>query len=90
MFEDAPKIQVAKQQDFLVLEENWAAINLFLKCQTQWVYLSSMNGAIRTGLNYQAVETVMRLSYPDEDPVDLFNRLQVIEREALNIFSEDS
>lgn len=83
MFENAPQIKVAEQQDFLVLKENWPAIKLFLQCQTQWNYISGMTGSVKTGLNYQAVETVMRLAYPDEDHATLFRKLQIIEQEAL-------
>ncbi|KUJ73932.1 hypothetical protein AVO42_00480 [Thiomicrospira sp. XS5] len=80
---DAPEVQAANQPEaFPVLEENWPAIQLFLQCQTQWNYLSGMTIA-KTGLNYQAVETVMRLCYADEDPADLFKRVQAIENEVL-------
>lgn len=89
MFEDAPQIQIAKQPDYLVLEENWPAINLFLQCQTQWRYISGMTGSVRTGLDYQAVETVMRLAYPNEDHATLFKKLQIIEREALPLLNSE-
>lgn len=80
--------QAPEPEVFPVLEENWPAVCLFLQCQTQWNYLSGMT-VMRTGLNYQAVETVMRLCYADQNQVDLFNRLQVIEREALATFNAD-
>ncbi|MGE4501987.1 MAG: DUF1799 domain-containing protein [Thiomicrospira sp.] len=81
--EDAPEVQVAKPPEaFPVLEENWPAICLFLQCQTQWNYLSGMTVA-KVGLNYPAVESVMQLCYAEEDPADLFKRVQVIENEVL-------
>lgn len=90
MFEDAPKAEVTKEdQDFLVLEENWPAINLFLACQTQWQYLSGMSSAVRTGFNYPAVETVIRLCYANHNQAELFSKLQLMESEALAIFSAD-
>lgn len=89
LFEDAPQITVANDEQICwVLPENWPAINLFLQCQTQWNFISGMS-VQRTGLNYQAVESVMRLCYADQNQTDLFNRLQVIEQEALKIFNAD-
>ena len=51
---------------------------MFLRMQTQWNV--SMNGLI--GLNYQALETLIRL-YKIEEPLELFEKVQVIERAAL-------
>jgi len=87
MFEDAPQVEVAQQQDYFVLEENWAAINLFLRLQTQWQYISGMAGAVRTGLNYQAAEVVMRRVFKNEDHDTLFDKLQTIERAALSLLN---
>ena len=68
----------AVQEDFEVWDENWEAMMMFLRMQTQWNV--SMNGLI--GLNYQALETLIRL-YHVKEPVELFERVQVIERAAL-------
>ena len=68
----------AVKHDFEVWKENWEAVMMFLRMQTQWNV--SMNGLI--GLNYQALETLIRLYYVKE-PVELFEKVQVIERAAL-------
>ena len=68
----------AIKHDFEVWEENWEAVMMFLRMQTQWNV--SMNGLI--GLNYQALETLIRF-YHVKEPVELFEKVQVIERAAL-------
>ena len=68
----------AVKHNFEVWEENWDAVMMFLRMQTQWNV--SMNGLI--GLNYQALETLIRL-YHVKEPVELFEKVQVIERAAL-------
>ena len=58
-----------------VWDENWEALTIFLRLQTQW----NMGMAGPTGLNYQALETIIRL-YEVDDPVTVFEKVQVIER----------
>ena len=67
-----------KAADFEVWEENWDTVLMFLRLQTQWN--ASMGGV--TGLNYSSLEYLGRL-YPVEDPVALFEGLQVMEIKAL-------
>lgn len=61
-----------------VWDENWEALTMFLRLQTQW----NMGMAGPTGLNYQALETIIRL-YKVDDPVTVFEKVQVIERSAI-------
>lgn len=68
----------AVQEDFEVWDENWEAMMMFLRMQTQWNV--SMSGLV--GLNYQALEILIRL-YKIEEPLKLFEKVQVIERAAL-------
>ena len=68
----------AVKRDFEVWEDNWEAVMMFLKMQTQWNV--SMSGLV--GLNYPALETLIRL-YKIEEPLELFEKVQVIERAAL-------
>ena len=68
----------AVKHNFEVWEENWEAVMMFLRMQTQWNV--GMSGLI--GLNYQALETLIRL-YHVKQPVELFEKVQVIERAAL-------
>ncbi|NPA72672.1 MAG: DUF1799 domain-containing protein [Gammaproteobacteria bacterium] len=78
--------------EFLVLPENWAAVNLLSLCRTQWekIVITSMTGSqvIYSGLDYQAVNLLIDIYYPDEDKIDLFERLQILESKALSIFNE--
>lgn len=73
-------------EDFEVLEENWPAVEMFLRVQTQW--RTTMNGLL--GLDYGAVAWLLRL-YEVEDPRALLEDLQVMEAAALlNINSRSS
>lgn len=65
-------------EDFEVLEENWPAVQMFLRLQTQW--RTTMNGLL--GLDYGAVAWILRL-YEVEDPRALLEDLQVMEAAAL-------
>ena len=65
-------------EDFEVLEENWPAVEMFLRVQTQW--RTTMNGLL--GLDYGAVAWLLRL-YEVEDPRALLEDLQVMEAAAL-------
>lgn len=68
---------------FEVWEENWPAVELFLRCQTQW--RTSMAGAI--GLDYGAVEWLLRL-YEVKDQRSVLEDLQVMEAAALNVLNQ--
>ena len=65
-------------EDFEVLEENWPAVQMFLRLQTQW--RTTMKGLL--GLDYGAVAWILRL-YEVEDPRALLEDLQVMEAAAL-------
>ena len=64
--------------DCEVWEENWPAVEMFLRVQTQW--RTTMKGLL--GLDYQAVAWLLRL-YEVEDPRALLEDLQVMEAAAL-------
>lgn len=71
--------------DCWVLEENWEAVQVFLRCATQWRY-AGMEGKI-TGLDYAAVESVMRMRGV-HDTADTLDRLRVMEGVALRALKE--
>lgn len=71
--------------NYQVLPENWAAVQLFLQCATQWRH-GGMT-AVRTGLDYTAVEAVMRIT-GIEQPQDTFWRLRLIEDGALQALAD--
>lgn len=70
---------------FMVLPENFQAIEVFAACATQWRY-AGMTGAC-VGLDYPAVESIMRMMAVD-DPRDTFERLRLIEEGALAAMRE--
>ena len=70
--------------DFEVWQENWPAVEMFLRCQTQW--RTSMNGIV--GLDYGALAWVFRL-YEVEDPRSLLEDLQVMEGAVMQVLNKE-
>ena len=71
-------------------EENWAVLELFLRCQTQW--RTTMNGVLGLdflGLDYVAVAWLFRL-YAVEDERAMLENLQVMEAAAMATLNERS
>jgi hypothetical protein len=66
------------ESDFEVWEENWAAVEMFLRCQTQW--RTTMGGLL--GLDYGAVAWLLRL-YEVENQRSLLEDLQIMEAAVL-------
>ncbi len=72
---------------FEVYPINWDALRAFLACETQWRCTATMAGIFWLGLDYLAVDVVLRrLGFPDS----VFADLQLMEAEALLILSEAS
>lgn len=65
--------------------EAWPAIEMFLRCQTQW--RTGASGLI--GLDYLAVDLAFRL-YGTDDPAAMLESIQVIEGEILLALHEGS
>lgn len=65
-------------EHFEVEPEAWPAVQMFLRCQTQW--RSGPTGVI--GLDYLALDLAFRL-YGAEDPAAMLEDIQVIEGEVL-------
>jgi len=79
MPEAIAEIQNRKQSKvFEVLEENWPALELFLRCQTQW--RTTMNGVL--GLDYVAIAWLFRL-YAVKDKRAMLEDLQIMEAAAM-------
>jgi hypothetical protein len=77
-------VKARTPDDFEVWECNEEALRAFLKCQTQWVV--GFGGAV--GLNYPAVEVVLRLGFPGAEHAALFDALQAMELAALAVMGE--
>lgn len=73
------------EKDFEVWPENWDAIDLFFKCQTQWN--TSVGGV--TGLNYASVLAIIDM-YKYPDPVSVFEDLQVLEITVMGLLNKES
>ena len=70
-----------------VWPEHWPALELFAALATQWRV--GVSGP--TGLDYTAIAAVMELQdIAPEDRRERFDELRVMEREALDVFSEKS
>lgn len=69
--------------DCEVLEENWAVLEMFLRCQTQW--RTTMGGVL--GLDYGAVAWILRL-YEVEDQRSMLEDLQVMEAAAMVVMNK--
>lgn len=71
--------------DCEVWEENWPAVEMFLRVQTQW--RTTMNGVL--GLDYGAMAWLFKM-YAVEDPRALLEDLQVMEAAAMAVINERS
>lgn len=71
--------KVEKKEDaFEVWPENWDAVGMFLRVQTQWIV--GMSGAV--GLNYQSLEFLFKL-YRTKKRKEVFEEICEIEFGAL-------
>lgn len=76
-----PKAEEIEKEHFEVWEENWEAVTMFLRMQTQWQV--SMSGYV--GLKYEVLLGSGGLFglYNVEDRRDVLERLQIMEASAL-------
>jgi hypothetical protein len=70
--------------DFEVWPENWDAVQMFLRCQTQW-RTAGMGGVL--GLDYVAVSWLLRL-YRVRDQRAVLEDLQTMEAAVLEAMAE--
>lgn len=66
---------------FAVLPENWPTVQLFMSVQTQWQFAS--NGT-PLGLDYNAVDVVMRRKGIADQDGRIFEGLQIMEWAAID------
>ncbi len=67
-----------------MFEENWSAVELFIRSQTQW--RTSVGGV--TGLDYAGVVALTKI-YSVENLPDVFRDLQVMEATAMAILNKE-
>lgn len=77
----------AASEAFEVMLANAGAVEAFLACETQWRVAAGMGGLTWLGLDYGAVDVVLRRTGL-EDPDRVFRDLQVMESAALSVFWE--
>jgi len=70
-----------------VWDNNWPSFEAFLACETQWQCVSRGVGGVLTwlGIDYAAADVVLRRRNAEDHA---FADLQVMERAALDTFSE--
>ncbi|XNS32350.1 DUF1799 domain-containing protein [Halomonas cupida] len=70
-----------------VWPEHWRALQVFLDCGTQWRLMPvGMGGVFFQGLDYSALEAVMRMHAVD-DTAAMLRQVQAIERGALEVIN---
>lgn len=62
--------------------EHWQALSVFLACRTQWRVIAGMGGVQYQGLDYGALESIMRMKGVD-DTAAVLDQVQHIEAGAL-------
>jgi hypothetical protein len=83
-------VHAVEVAEFEVWRDNWPTLHVFLGMATQWRWLVGMRSAQRVGLDYPALEVVMRLQgVKRRDRADMFNDVQAMERAALEVFNSD-
>jgi ABC-type thiamine transport system substrate-binding protein len=80
-----PDLPDASAENFGVWPENWAAVEMFLRVQTQW--RTTMGGLL--GLDYGVLAWVFKL-YAVEDERSMLEDLQVMEAAAMAVLTERS
>ena len=78
-----PELPPAPDEDFGIWPENWSAVEMFLRVQTQW--RTTTSGVI--GLDYAAVRWLFKL-YDVEEPRALLEDLQVMEAAAMSVINK--
>lgn len=72
-------------EDFEVWPENWPALEMWCRVQTQW--RTSTGGAI--GLDYSVLPWLFKM-YDVEDPRSLLEDLQAMEGTVLGLMSKEA
>ena len=73
------------EKDYEVFEENELSISIFIKLMTQW--RTTMSGVI--GLDYSVLQMLFSM-YDVNNKVEIFDDIQVMEREALKHLNKDN
>lgn len=81
------EIPAPADEGFEIWSENWDSLRAFLAVETQWRVVTAGPVLIWLGLDYTAVDVVLRRR---NAPEHVFEDLQEMEAAALAVFSESS
>lgn len=70
-----------------VWAEHWPALEVFIACRTQWRVAAGAGGLVYLGLDYPALESVMRMR-GIEDPAETLGHIQQMEAGALEVINQ--
>lgn len=80
-------IEPKKEDSPDLWQEHAEAFRLFTACQTQWRVIAGMGGAVHQGLDYPAVEAVMRMRGV-ENHAECLAQVQALEAGALEVLNK--
>lgn len=81
----AAEIDKSEDDALGVWDINWDSLSAFLACETQWRVAVGFAGMVWLGLDYAAVDVVLRRRQFGDS---VFEDLRVMEMEALRTFDE--
>ena len=73
--------------DFEIWHDNVDALTVFLNCAHKWEWLQAGERVVRTGIDWTAIRLAV-WSLKIQDARQVFNDVVVMERTALEVFSE--
>lgn len=76
---------VKNSEVFEVWPANWDSVTAFLHCETQWRSVATLSALIWTGIEYPALDVVLRRL---NSPAHVFDDVRLMERAALDVFRE--
>ena len=81
------KDRYARASDIELWPAHREAFELFAACATQWRVIAGMAGVHHQGIDYPALESVMRMKGVDDQPTR-FEQIQHIEAGALGVINK--
>lgn len=72
--------------DFEIWRDNLDSLNAYTACDTQWRWMMCGTKAVRLGLDYPGVQTVL-WGLKVKNPQQVFNDIRAMEAAALEIFN---
>lgn len=77
-----------ESDDFELWRDNLPTWEVFMAMKSQWNWLATMESVRRTGLNYPALESALRVKVKKKDRAAIFADLQAMEWAALEVFND--